>query len=433
MPVVHVNHTLRGTLASTTCGLLLAVGAPILTATPAQAQQDCATAGADSAPRPWSQELLSPERVWPLTNGSGQRVAVVGTGVGDNPSVAGRVAERTEFVPPERNSEPSGKRDCIGIGTGVAGIVAAQETPGNGFHGVAPGASILSAKVVGDRFPSGQGQTIGAGPIAAAINWAVDRNATVITVSTVTYEDNEALRSAVDRALNANIVVVAATGEVSRDEPPSARPYPAAYAGVIGVSSVGPEGVVSQSARASDVDLVAPGDGVITSYPDGGVGPAAGSAFAAAYVAGTVALTRSYHGELSASETVRKVLATAAPAPEGTGSDRYGYGLVNPYQAVTEKIMEGNPTELGPLEPTPVDPVAEARANAEDSSNSLAIAMAGGGAALALGVVAFMVFGPKGKRRRWKSGFAEDPYDRPEDFLPEPPAELFGDREAPPR
>ena len=419
------SKRLRAALVTAATGLAVVTAA----APAAQAQQNCVASGALVVPVPWSQLLLAPDRVWPLSTGAGQRVAVVSTGAADNPQLAGHLAERAVFAQPD-TGRPSGNPDCLGTGTGVSGIIAAQPTSVMGFHGVAPGTQILSAKVVGDQYPSGAQPRESVAPrtLAAGIDWAVDRNASVIAVPTISYLDDPALRGAVQRALSRNIVVVAAVGERGTNEPPGLVPYPAAYAGVIGVGSLAENGVVAQDSRPAAVDLVAPGADVVTTYPNSGLGSASGTGFATAYVAGTVALVRAHLPQLSTQDVAKRLYATATPAPEGTGSASYGYGVVNPYQAVSDDVVAGNPVALPPLAPVTIPPAVVARQAAEDSSDDWAYGLAAAGAAVVLLVTAIVVFGPRGRRRRWRAGLAPVLEDRPEDERPEPPVELFSDR-----
>nr|WP_243869563.1 S8 family serine peptidase [Amycolatopsis granulosa] len=372
--------------------------------------------------------MLAPDRVWPLSTGAGQRVAVVSTGITDNPLLAGHIAERANFAPPD--TRPSGNPDCAGSGTGVSGIIAAQPSDAAGFHGVAPGAQILSAKVVGDQYPADRNPrgTVAPETLAAGINWAVDRNATVIAVPVITYDDSPALRGAVQRALSRDVVVVAAVGQRAANEPPGLVPYPAGYDGVIGVGSITENGGIAPDSRPTAVDLVAPGAHVITTYPNSGLGTASGTEFATAYVAGAAALVRAHLPHLSTQDVARRLFATATPAPEGTGSASYGYGLVNPYQAVSDEVVAGNPVALPPIVPTTVPPDVAARQAAEDRSDTWALVLAAAGLALVVLVTAIVAFGPRGRRRRWRAGLASVPQDRPEDERPEPPVELFSDR-----
>lgn len=418
-----LKNFLRLTLAATIGGITLLV-APH----PVAAQQQCVQPGAEITPVPWAQQLLSPDRAWPMSTGAGQRVAVVSTGIATHPQLAGRVTDSIDLAPADPRSDPSGEADCLGTGTGVAGIVAARSIDSVGFHGVAPDARLLSAKVVGDRFPTGAGESVAPALLASAIEWATDRGATVIAVPTITYQDSTALRQAVRRALDSDVVLVAATGELTRTTPLGLTPYPAAYDGVLGVSGIGRDGLVTDASRPDHVDLVAPGYEVLTTLPKAGHGEMSASAFATGYVAGTVALARSYHHGASAADIVRRVRATAAPAPDSEGSANYGQGLVNPYQAVVENLVPGDPAELPPMSRTTMSRQERARAQAQADSDELAFGLAGAAAALAAAVTVAVVFGPRGRRRGWRSGLAEAPQDRPEDELPEPPVELFGDR-----
>ncbi|KAA9160150.1 S8 family serine peptidase [Amycolatopsis acidicola] len=402
----------------------------VASAPEAAAQQNqCVQPGTTITAAPWSQQLLAPERAWPMTTGAGQKVAVLSTGTGTNPLLQGKIAAQTSVAPGESGGGSSGKPDCLGIGTGVAGLIVGQRVTGIGFHGVAPDAQLLSVKVAGDEFPQGlPTNSVMPETLASGINWAVDHGATVIAVPTISYLDSDALRAAVQRALNANIVVVAATGERDNNETLPLTPYPAAYDGVIGVGSIGENGELAQNSRAQAVDIVAPGENVVTTYPDGGLGAAVGTGFATAYVAGSVALVRSYRPQLSNQDVERRLLAAAAPAPEGAGSASYGYGVLNPYAAVVDNVTDGTPAAMPAYQAPVVDQAEKAREDAENSSARLAYILAAAGAALAALLVGAIAFGPRGRNRRWRGGLAAAPVEHPEDELPEPPAQLFADR-----
>lgn len=419
---VYVTRFLRMVLAVAVGGL----GVMAADAMPAAADQ-CVLPGSAVVPVPWPQQMLAVERVWPMTTGAGQRVAVIGTGVADNPQLVGRIAEQTDLVSGEAPGQAT--TDCLGIGTAVAGIIAAQHSDGVGFHGLAPDAEILSAKVVGGTYPANN--SIDPDTLAAAINWAVDRHATVIEVATITYQDSPALRQAVQRANTSNIVTVAPTGDVSQGEQPGLIPYPAAYDGVLGVGAIGQDGTVAASSRASDVSVVAPGADLVTTYPGSGLGPVSGTAFAAGYVAGTVALIRTHWPQLSNSDIVKRLLATATPAREGIGSTRYGNGIVNPYQAVLDQVVNQAPAKLPALTPDVPSAQDQARQAAREHSDTLAYGLAGAGAALAVLLTAIVAFGVRGRRRHWRAGLAPVLVDRPGNELPAPPTELFADRPKP--
>ena len=109
---------------------LTVLGLPV-TASAAPAQ--CANpSGTYSGAVPWGQRLVDPARLWPLTRGEGQLVAVIGTGVdGGN----------AQFAPGQLQGGDTS--DCDGRGTVAAGIVAAQPDGATTFAGVENGEHLL--------------------------------------------------------------------------------------------------------------------------------------------------------------------------------------------------------------------------------------------------------------------------------------------------
>src|SRR6476469_4092469 len=103
--------------------LLVAIGVLMAGTPPAGVYRDAAG---------WAQRLTDPARIWPLTNGAGALVAVLGTGVD---------AGNTQFARGQVVAGSDGD-DCDGRGTFAAGIVAARPNPSTTFTGMAPGASV---------------------------------------------------------------------------------------------------------------------------------------------------------------------------------------------------------------------------------------------------------------------------------------------------
>ncbi|MBK1783464.1 S8 family serine peptidase [Prauserella cavernicola] len=406
----------------------LALTAVAAVPAPALAQQ-CLPEGGQIAQVPWAQDLLAPDLAWQAGTGAGQRVAVISTGVGDSPFLAGTVTGSVDLAPADSSTQRSGRADCLGTGTGAAGIVAGAELAGTGFRGVAPDARILSAKVVGDAYPSGAQPTGAVAPdrIADAVDWAVSQQASVIAVTTVSYHDSARLRASVDRAIAADAVVVAAVGDASQNDPPATVPYPAGHPGVLGVGAITRTTELAGFSRPGEVDLVAPGDDVVAPYPGGGLGTAAGTAYAAAYVAGSAALVRSYRSDLSAQDITNRLLATATPAGEGTGSAAFGHGIVNPHQAVLAGTAAGVPEAVPPMTTEAVTAQEIARQQDTERSSALAFGLAAAGIALAVLLAAVVVLGPRGRRRRWRSGRALEPTPA-SDPQAAPLGGLFGDR-----
>ncbi len=84
---------------------------------------------------PWAQQQLQPATVWNFTQGAGQAVAVLDSGVSATaPALSGAVLPGLNAV-----TGGNGDTDCAGHGTFAAGIIAARAAPGSGFAGLAPG------------------------------------------------------------------------------------------------------------------------------------------------------------------------------------------------------------------------------------------------------------------------------------------------------
>lgn len=353
---------------------------------------------------PWPQVRYDLAAVHRIQQGSGVSVAVLDSGVDpSHPQLAGAVQGGGDLLDPSGN----GLEDCAGHGTAVASIIAARPIAGVAFVGIAPQAQILSIRV-GDRRPTEDGYA-GTGDIAALVSGvqravAAQPRPAVLNLSVSTTTDSPALRSAIQSALDADIVVVAAVGNGYREgNPPT---YPAAYEGVVGVGAIGPTGQRWDASQVGPyVDLVAPGDGVLTAARIAGHVAGSGTSFAAPFVAGTAALIRARWPELDRTEVVHRLLATADPPAGGQPSPDYGYGVVNPLRALTEVVPpRANPATY--QEPEPAVEIARPDATGgEPPSRVLLMAVAL--LIAAIGVTLLAAVTPAGRRRGWRPGRSE--------------------------
>ena len=227
--------------------------------------------------------------------------------------------------------------DCLGHGTFVASIIAAQPVPGIGFAGIAPGVQILPVR----QTNTGQDGT-GSG-MAAAIRAATDHGAGVINISAASSIPSQQLADAVTYAQRHDVLIVAAADNQAKEGDP--RSYPASYLGVIAVGSIDQGGKRSDFSETGDfIDLVAPGAGVLglgTGGPGHLVGD--GTSFAAPFVAGVAALVRAYHPQLSADQVARRLELTADHPGVQLPDRQLGWGVVNPYAALATVLAEEEP------------------------------------------------------------------------------------------
>ncbi|MEV0650251.1 type VII secretion-associated serine protease mycosin [Phytomonospora sp. NPDC050363] len=340
---------------------LIAVGSVVAFPATASASECGTPVDLPSVDKQWELQRLRPEAAWPLSKGQGQTVAVIDSGVSDeHPALEGQVLSGKDLVGTDETC------DMADHGTLVAGIIAAKPIEGAQFYGVAPEARILPIRVIIDDEKAKGDEEI-PGRTADAIRYAIQQDVDVINLSLRTM-DTEELHSAVQAAIDADIVVVAAAGNLSQDGLQAGDPvYPAKYDGVLGVGGIDQTGAHAAIANSADfVDLAAPAVFITGPAPRGGgygVNSVGGTSFAAPFVAGTAALVRAYYKDLTAPQVIERLISTA-DAPPGGWSRELGYGVVNPYQAVAS--LDGKtPAAAQPMvtqtigQPNgPIDPLA---------------------------------------------------------------------------
>ncbi len=383
--------------------LLLAVAlAPLVYPAPATAAPDdqrCAAHRNRLDYVPWQITRLAPQRVWPVSRGRGITVAVLDSGVNSHhPQLTGRVLPGTDLV----RGHGSADDDCSGHGSIVGGIIAAHDVTGTGFAGMAPDATLLPVRIATNlsRFDNGSPR------IARAIRYAVDHHAGIVNMS-LTTEDTPELRSAVHYAHAHDVVLVAAAGnEAASTDGPI---YPAAYPEVIAVSGVDPQGAhVSSSNSGEWVDLAAPGEKIVgPAATTSGYSQGDGTSFAAPFVSGVAALIRAYRPKLSADQ-VRQRLEATADHPVGGRDDQVGYGVVNPYRAVTAVLDSGAPP------PTARPGALPAAASTPPAAgHRTVLLLAGVGVLLSVALLLAVAVVPRGRRRHWRPGLRTAPTTEP--------------------
>ncbi|MFD8088329.1 S8 family serine peptidase [Kitasatospora sp. NPDC059722] len=350
---------------------------------------------------PWPQTFLRPDRVWQLSRGDGVTVAVLGSGLGDG---SGLLAGRTDFAPRlDGAADPA--HDCVGHGSFLAGLIAADRRDGTGFSGLAPHARVLAVGVTDDT------GTTTADRLAQGITAAADRGARIIAVGVTVPEGNDALAGAVRRARAKGALIVAPAGP---DTAPTAQTkptpvYPSAYPEVLAVRDLGPAGALPENAAVGGrVDLAAPGDAVTGPGPAaGGYYTGAGPSFATAFVAGTAALVLGYRPTLTADQLTARLEATAYRPGGPVPDPQLGYGTVDLVAAVTSTLDH----ETSPS-PHPTTPTTAALAMPPGRPTSEAPAQATAVALTALGTIGLVAvagaIAPRGRARRWQPAKADD-------------------------
>lgn len=267
---------------------------------------------------PWGVDRIDAELS--PTTGLGVKVCVVDTGVKkDHKDLQANIFAGRNFVAKGLTVDPTKWGDDNGHGTHVSGTVAAINNA-IGVVGVAPGASLLVAKVL-NRQGSGY-----LSDVIAGVDWCVSQGAKVVSMSLGTSSDVQAMHNAVDAAYASGALLVAAAGN-DYSGPVS---YPAAYGSVIAVSATNSaDGLASFSNIGPEVELAAPGVSIFSTWYDGMYATLSGTSMATPHVSGVAALAFEQNPFMTNAE-IRSLLQNTADDLGAVGRDNsFGYGLVD--------------------------------------------------------------------------------------------------------
>ena len=239
---------------------------------------------------------LDRDGVFGGVDGTGVTVAIVDSGVErDHPAVGGKLIRSVKVEPGDEDpvvSEDPEAIDVVGHGTACAGII----------HSLAPGADIISVRVLG---PDNRGKgTI----FAAGLEWAIAQGAKVINLSLSSKSDAlfGTFHEIVDEAYFANVLLVSAANNVPG---PS---YPSLFSSVISVAAHDvPDPWTWFYNPLPPVEFGAYGVDVPVAWKDGARMVATGNSFAAPHVAGLVTLIRARHPTATPFEVKAMLAATS--------------------------------------------------------------------------------------------------------------------------
>ena len=274
----------------------------------------------------WGLTAIGVPSVWSITRGAGVTVAVIDSGSGPHPDLDANMEVGRTIID---SIESAGMRDVSdeGHGTHVAGIIAAAADNGVGGAGVAPQARILPIRTLE---PNGEGT---ARDVSKAVRFAVDAGAKVINLSLGRNSEYTPLTSAIQYAVDRNVLVVAAAGNYGADSGPV---WPAASDLTLAVTAVDrTNNVTSFDQRGDYIDLAAPGTSILSTARND-YELQSGTSMAAAFVSGAAALLFAAQPSITAAQ-VRDILQRTATDIGSPGRDTtFGYGLVNLVAAFAE-------------------------------------------------------------------------------------------------
>lgn len=279
--------------------------------------------------------------LWALGTGKGITVAVVDSGSDlSHPDLQANLLPGYNFG--DNNANP---QDQLGHGTMVSGLVGAVANNSLGVSGVAPGVKLLPLKI-----NAGSGGSFQSSAVAQAIDYAVANGAQVINLSLTIDSETELVRQAVNRALAANVIVVAAAGNRG-----GAVEFPATVSGVVSVANIctalistdpkvcanGPDTLYESSNRGAEIAIAAPGVRPMSTLLGGKYGSwgsGSGTSYSAPIISGILAILRSANPHLSGSQLLALLQQTAQPV------SGYNFGSVRAGKAAAALVPSLQPS-----------------------------------------------------------------------------------------
>ncbi|XVU24776.1 S8 family serine peptidase [Actinoplanes sp. CA-054009] len=332
----------------------------------------------------WYLQSLSVSQAQKLSNGAGITVAVIDSGSYPHPDIRRNILAGINFT-----AEPGdGRIDQIGHGTNMASIIAAHGKNGSdGVLGIAPSSKILPIRISNSK------NSAPADKMARGITWAAEHGAKVINISAETGPSFD-LADAVNRAIDEDIVIVSGAGNTGAQ---AIVAYPGAIKNVLTVGAVGRNGQHAPiSVASSKVDICAPGVQITSAQPKNKYVDVTGTSAATAVASGAAALVRARFPNLTQSDVIHRLTATADDTGPPGRDNECGFGRLNLVKALTADVppLEGGaPESRATAPPTTAtaapggtaSAVGSARAAGDDSGSGRGLVYGGIAAVVALG------------------------------------------------
>ena len=225
----------------------------------------------------------------------------------------------------ERDNDPD---DDLGHGTHVSGIVAAMADNGVGVAGISWHSKLMPLRAA---FRMSLGAFLEDDDVSAAIVYAADNGARVINMSWGDPRISPVVRDVIAYAYAKGCVMAAAAGNVDQ----AGIFYPGGFDQTIAVgASTSYDQRASFSSFGRNLDVLAPGSNIISTFPDDEYGSLGGTSMATAHVSGLAALLLAKDPGLCAEE-VRQIINTSAVDLGASGWDpENGNGRIDGLRAL---------------------------------------------------------------------------------------------------
>lgn len=250
----------------------------------------------------WGLTKIQAPAAWDIQQGSPSIVVAViddGTDI-THPDLVNKVVPGYDISDNDSNVMPGVGDDH---GTHTAGIVGAETNNGIGVASIGNRIKIMPLKI----FPNATSATS-----AAAIRYAADHGAKVISMSYGGSTATNTEQSAVNYAINKGCILVAAAGNDNAQIPF----YPAALVGVVAVASSNPNDSKSSFSNYGNwITCAAPGINIYSTVPGNGYQYLSGTSMSCPMVSGLFGLVWSKNPAASAAAVRSAVLNNLDPVP----------------------------------------------------------------------------------------------------------------------
>ncbi len=274
----------------------------------------------------WNVEMVKSLSAWRRgVFGKKIRVGIIDSGINtEHMDLENKVVDVIDYLPRSKTVFPHA--------TMVAGIIA-SETDNRVWIAGNCEADLVSFRM----FDSQQGQIA---TLVKALQEAVDvYHCDVINLSVGFTETSTATKNAIQHAIDEGVIVVAASGNISKTGDTAVR-YPAGYDDVVGVTAIDKtKEHVPTSVINDTVDVAAPGKAVITTLDSGKVGNAyeyqggsykvTGTSFACPHVTAAAAIMKQIFPKMTSGEFEDFVMKYADDLGDAGYDTKYGAGLLN--------------------------------------------------------------------------------------------------------
>lgn len=275
-----------------------------------------ALSAAKGATMPWGVVRVGADKIWAATRGAGIKVAVIDTGVDPtHPDLEANLKGGWSAVD---KANPNNWKDGNGHGSHVAGTIAAvRGGAANGVMGVAPEASLYAVQVL-----NAQGSGTFA-DVIAGMQWAVENKMDLANMSLGASQGNPSLADAAKKAHKAGVAIIAAAGNSG-----AAVGFPAAYPEILAISAMdNADKLANFSSRGPEVDFIAPGVNVPSTYMNGGYRTLSGTSMACPHAAGVAALVMASQPGVRGTEPLRAALKKVSTTIAGLKPTEQGAGM----------------------------------------------------------------------------------------------------------